>query len=1059
MSNVKLSASHWTPIGPAPIETAGGLGPISGRIQASASDPTDPAVLFVGADNGGVWKNTSAPGWVPLTDFMPSLNFGGYHPLAVHPANHHLIVGLVSGTGAGILKSTDGGTTWQLLANSQFDGQGLNSIAVHPTDTNTMYLSASWFGAWKSNNGGTTWQRLNNLPSGSVTDIILAKFDSSTLYAGVVGNTGAQQAQNGIYRSTDGGATWHLLSGGLPPGSALAGGSSNPPAIRLESGTGSGVVYVSMLTVGPNASPPPALVINAIQRFKTLDGGTTWTALAASGGSLENRSWHLLIAVLPGDDNHIFANDSYSLYESTDGGSTWTQADAGIGYLSSINHFDWVNMAFGANGDAVPTADQGVLRYNPTTKAWTSLIHNLQVSEFYTITPDPHNREVAYAVGQDIFAEKFTGPIQWNVMEGSISETGRVLIDPHNTSQLCAFNPLDTNNFVRQSADAGATWTTIFPPALLSASFLNIYQQSQGYNFAYLSQKAFAMDPSNPARILMGADRVFQTTNAGSASPTWTDISNVLSTDPTRPFVLAIAIASSDSDTVYAATQDGHLWVTYDRGVTWKEYDNGIFGSVVDLRIDPQDENHVFAITGGRVWQLTPAGLPWLDITGDLPGNLGLNTIFVDWRCALPALYIGTSRGVYQSLNLGKSWTNFLRGMPNTSVNDLQGAFTKHHGREELALAAGTFGRGAWEIVLHPWAAVATAIADNGDFGDTCLGSFADELLTINNTGCAPLLISAITSSSADFEAPSVASYPLVVSGGDSMDVMIRFEPLSFGSKSATITIFSNDPRGPHTLKVSGTCPAPRLSLMIANKGNFGKACVGSFVDEPLILANSGKCTLSITVITSSSADFIPPEVLSYPFTIGPGDSLPAPIRFQPSGFGPKSATITVVSNDPASPATINVTGNAPSGTLAVTGSTTFGGVTAGCCADRTLSICNIGDCDLHVASVGFKRPSRHWTLLHNPFPAALHPGSCLGVVIRYHATERCARCCELVIETDDPVTPVQTLDVLAYTIWDDGGCKEPCDDCRKDNCDKCHPHGACRQGYPCCCEDDEDES
>jgi len=147
------------------------------------------------------------------------------------------------------------------------------------------------------------------------------------------------------------------------------------------------------------------------------------------------------------------------------------------------------------------------------------------------------------------------------------------------------------------------------------------------------------------------------------------------------------------------------------------------------------------------------------------------------------------------------------------------------------------------------------------------------------------------------------------------------------------------------------------------------------------------------------------------------------------------------------------VNGNAPSGLLAVTGSTHFGGVTACCCADRTITICNVGDCKLHVTGVRFKRRSQHWRLINNPFPADLHPGSCLAVVIQYKATEKCARCCELVIESDDPTTPVKILEVLAYTVWNEG-----CEDCRKGCCEGCHKGGPCRQGYECCCEDDEEE-
>ena len=1131
MSTPLLSTSKWTPIGPAPIDTQGGLDQISGRIQAAATDPTNPATIYLGSDNGGIWKNINSPSWTPLTDAMPSpalganfgQSFGAYHTLVVHPANPDLVLGLVSGLGAGILQSNDGGNTWQLLANSQFNGKGLNSLAVHPTVPKTMYLSAGGFGAWTSNDGGVTWLGLGNLPSGNVSDLIIAKFNSNILYAAVVGNTGAAQAQNGVYQSIDNGVTWNLLSG-LPSGAAL-GGANITGAVRLESGSAAGIVYASMLVVGANPSPPPALAITAVQRFRTNDGGATWTVLNPTPGKLESRSWHLLLGVDPADGNHVFVNDSYSLYESFDGGNTWSRADAGIGYLKRINSFDWVNLTFDANGEAVLTADQGVLRYDPATKSWTSLIGDLQVSEFYTISLDPQTAAVAYAVGQDIFSEKFTGQTVWNVMESGINETGKIIVDPKNSNQLYAFNPLDTNNFVMQSPDGGVTWTNIFPSSLLSASFLNSY--GSGYGFAYASQKAFAIDPSNPTRLLAVADQVFETTNAGSASPTWSPISGVLSQDPANPFVIALAIAPSDVNTVYASTQDGRVWVTYNDGGKWAEWDSGISGQVVDLRIDPADRNQVFALTSRGLWHLPTSGLPWLNITGNLPGNVTYYSLFVVWQSPIPALLVGTDRGVYRSFDLGNTWTNWSPELPNTRVNELQGEMIGG----ELILAAATVGRGAWEILIQPWGAVATSMADDGNFGNVCLGSFADELLTIDNNGWGSLLISDIISSDLEFEPPSVLSYPLLVNAGYSIDVVIRFAPSSPGFKSATLTVISNDPSGPHKISVSGEGQTSRLSLVIADKGNFGKVCVDSFVDQPLILNNSSRCALSITAISSSSSEFLVPEVLFFPLAIGAGDSLsipfrfeptspgnksatvtvtssdpasphkirvsgdaetsrlslmiadtghfgkvcigsfkdeplilnnsshcpltiggitsssaeflvpqvlsyplvvaggnflPVPIRFRPTSFGLKSAHITVDSSDPASPHTITVEGEVPSGRLTITGSTIFGGVK--CChrEQRTVTICNTGDCHLHVSHVGFKRKRRHFRLINNPFPSTLQPGSCLNVVIQYKASERVSRSCELVIHSDDPHHPVRHLDVIAYTIWD--CCKECCE-------------------------------
>jgi hypothetical protein len=353
-------------------------------------------------------------------------------------------------------------------------------------------------------------------------------------------------------------------------------------------------------------------------------------------------------------------------------------------------------------------------------------------------------------------------------------------------------------------------------------------------------------------------------------------------------------------------------------------------------------------------------------------------------------------------------------------------------------------------------ARLSLVIADKGFLGKVCVRSFVDKPLVINNSSRCALLVTGITSSLGDFVVPEVLSYPLAIGAGDSLTVPIRFEPTVAGLRLATLTVTSTDPASPHHLKVSGDGELSRLTLMIADKGHFGKVCVGSHTDEPLILNNSGYCALSVSAITSSSAEFEAPEVFSYPLVIAAGNFLPVPIRFRPTSFGQKSAEITIVSTDPASPHVIKVEGDAPAGRLAITGSTIFGGVNACCCADRTISICNVGDCALNVTSVHFKRKSRHWRLLHNPFPAKLHPGSCLAVVIQYRATEKCSRSCELVIDSDDPATPVKILEILAYTVWD-SCCKENCENCRKGCCNERHNESCCQQGYPCCCEDDDE--
>ncbi len=334
-------------------------------------------------------------------------------------------------------------------------------------------------------------------------------------------------------------------------------------------------------------------------------------------------------------------------------------------------------------------------------------------------------------------------------------------------------------------------------------------------------------------------------------------------------------------------------------------------------------------------------------------------------------------------------------------------------------LATGSGGAGALEL----------AIADSGDFGAVCLGSFVDRPLVLVNDGPCRLHVTDVTAAPADFVAPAVLSYPLTIGAGDAVELPIRFQPTVLGAHAGTITVTSDDPAGPRTIRVSGTAPAPALALVIADSGHFGKVCRGYFADQPLTLANSGRCPLTVTAISSSSPEFVAPTVAPYPLVIGGGGSLSVPIRFAPDHHGRAHATITVISDDPAGPRTVVVCGDAPTGKLAVSGSTYFGEVDCGF-AEKSITLSNIGECRLHVSHVEFGRPRHHFTLVDNPFPATLPVGAGLSVVIRYTASCE-PECCELVIRSDDPEDPVRCLDVVAYTRCEKPSCcpprPEPC--------------------------------
>jgi xyloglucan-specific exo-beta-1,4-glucanase len=693
-----LSTSEWLPIGPAPTSTPKvSLGFSAGRVEAAAPHPSNPDVMFIAGSNGGVWKtadwnnSTQPPTWIPLTDDERSLDFAGYHPLVVHPLNHNLVLGVVSGAGGGLLKSTNGGLGWQLLGNASFEGGSLGAIAVDPSKVNTFYVSArsgaAGGGVYKSTDGGLNWQNTTAFHVGGASDVIVAQFDAQVLYAGLIGSSNVFST-DGVYRSVDGGANWQLLSG--LPSTFLAGTTALGSTVRLESAREKGTVYVSLFARDKSAKV-------TVERYKTVDGGDSWTKLAVTPGKPETRAWHMLLAVTPEQANHVFVNDAYAVYESSDGGKTWSGAE-------SIGD-DWVTMLFARNGNAVVTADRNVYRYEPRTKKWLAREGNLQITQFYDITLSQQDPDRVYGVAQDhLDAMQGQGSIGWDYLPKGGGEFGKVLIDPGNPDLLYVSDPLEVSKLIQRSTDGGKTWTTILGIGI-------VIQPGQEppdfYPIAAATQKSFAMDATSPSHLLIGTTVVFETTDATSPQPVWVT-SPLLSSAKSdkEKFITALAMAPSDGSVVYAATGDGHVWIPSSGGVPgkWMARDDGLYGlkagMVVDLQIDPSDPKHAFAVTsrsgGKNVWHLRHVGAvnDWVDISGNLPKELSTASIFVDWQYATPALYVGTTRGVYHSTDLGNNWHKFGLFLPNTLVTDLQ------HLRSPSVLAAATFGRGAWEILI-----------------------------------------------------------------------------------------------------------------------------------------------------------------------------------------------------------------------------------------------------------------------------------------------------------------------------------------------------------------------
>jgi hypothetical protein len=158
------------------------------------------------------------------------------------------------------------------------------------------------------------------------------------------------------------------------------------------------------------------------------------------------------------------------------------------------------------------------------------------------------------------------------------------------------------------------------------------------------------------------------------------------------------------------------------------------------------------------------------------------------------------------------------------------------------------------------------------------------------------------------------------------------------------------------------------------------------------------------------------PDVTTLPMTVAPGVSVQVPIRFEPSAQGNFAANVTVASSDPASPnRNVPVSGRSDPPDVALTGSGEFGNVCAGAIAERVINVCNTGVCPLAVA--GAAVDCVHFTIVSNPFPAAVDAGECLPLTVRYTPQTLGAHACNLVISTsNDPDEPTISIPLTGNT-------------------------------------------
>jgi len=648
---------RWESLGPWTVPNGQTYGSsrvnVSGRVAAIAVDPSRPAHVLVGAANGGIWESGDrGMSWAPRTDYQPTLAIGAiaFDPSA--PATVYAGTGegnWWSWLGAGVLRSTDGGTSWSVLCTAPFVGQGFYDLVVDPADGHHL-LAGTTGGLYVSTDGGLTWARRRTARTWSISMAPAGGPSAEILCA----------SNDGLFRSTNGGTSWSAVNLPGSPGvfdrlaTAIARSS---PGIAYAWGASGGAAYLwRRARRWTSVAPPP-----------DVSTGQAWY------------DWYL--AVSPDRASQIYCG-AIEIHRGDLASGVWTWRNlSNKGSSGDSIHPDQHALAFepGAPGTVYAGSDGGLFRSANRGINWQHCNNGLVISEFEYLAQNFGASRWVIGGTQDNGTERWKGSPTWeHVADG---DGGDVAVN--RTNPQVVFHTYYGMSPERSTSDGDwGSWTWIAPPVPSGEDSL--------------FYPPFEASATNGDTVAIGGDRVYLSRNNASA---WTP----------RAFPTAArssALYIPNANTVFVGTTDGRVLRTQWNGTTWTALTalttprtNAV---VSDLFVDPNNLNRIWAtystVGGGRVYRSDDGGANWSDrTTAALPG-LPINAVEVDpWNAN--RVWVAADRGVWQSLDGGASWGDYSNGLPNMYVGDV---VLHPHAR---VLRAATRNRGVWQIPVDGWLA------------------------------------------------------------------------------------------------------------------------------------------------------------------------------------------------------------------------------------------------------------------------------------------------------------------------------------------------------------------
>ncbi len=677
------------------------IGPFrGGRTRAATGVPSQPNVFYIGQVNGGVWKSDDyGRTWMPIFDHESTQSIGA---IAVAASNPNIIY-VASGEGLhrpdlsvgnGIYKSVDAGKTWTHLGLR--DGLQIPALAIDPRDPNRVFAAVLGHpygpneerGLFRSADGGQTWQKVIYKDENTgASDVEIDPSNPDVIYASMwearegpwEDNNIVNGSGGGLFKSTDGGNTWHQLSNGLPRDLAqiyVAIAPSNPQRLYATVAVASGPLAFycsnddgeswSRITDDPRPSGRIGGGDLAIPRvdsknadivysastvtMRSTDGGKTWSGFrGAPGGDDYQNLW-----INPNDPNIILLVSDQGALVTVNGGATWSswynQPTAQLYHVAVTPTFPYRVCGGQQESGSVCISSRG----NDgaiTFREW----HPVGVIEYGYVAPDPLDPDVIYGGGRSEVSK-----FHWS--------TGQV----QNVTPI----PLRSAKY-RTDRTEPTMFSPLDPHTLYFASNVLFKTTDGGNSWQAISSDLTRENPGIPASV-------------GNFIPK--------GADKQRGVIYALAPSFKNINTLWAGTDDGLIWQTRDGGKKWNDItprdvtpwskvtqisashfdDDSAYASVSRFRINDEHPYIYRTHDGGKTWKLITTGLPDfgpVDTVREDPVRKGL-------------LFAGTENSVWVSFDDGDHWQSLQLNLPHTSMRDLW--------IHENDLIVATHGRSFW---------------------------------------------------------------------------------------------------------------------------------------------------------------------------------------------------------------------------------------------------------------------------------------------------------------------------------------------------------------------------